>query len=244
MDHVKAVEENLAERYLLQEMSAAETEEFEQHFFACTECAMAVEEGDSLVANTRDVLAETRVETRAAAHRPLPSQQPEPFLEALAAWWRKPSFLLPVAASVLFAVVALYQGAVVIRGLRQAAGAARILPAFQLTGASRGDSAQITVTPGTPFFAVSLDIPPDVHFPQYLCEFSLGNRTLFRLSSAAPVEGQPITILVPTNQIQAGQYQVLIYGADANGRQQDRISTFAFGIQLAGSETRQDSPRK
>ena len=36
MDHLKAVEENLAERYLLQEMSAAETEEFEQHFFGHT----------------------------------------------------------------------------------------------------------------------------------------------------------------------------------------------------------------
>ena len=244
MDCLKAVEEHQAERYLLREMSAAETEAFEQHFFGCVECALAVEEGDSLIANTRAVITEIRTESNAGynpdpARRPLASQPQERFLAALAAWWREPWFLIPVAASLLFAVLALYQGAVVIPGLRHAAGAARILPAFQLTGASRGESAQITVTPDTPFFAVSLDIPPDVHFPQYICEVSSGSRALFRVDSLAPVEGQPITILVPTSQIQGGQYQVLIFGADGNGRQQDKISTFSFVVQLAGSAIRQ-----
>ena len=240
MDHLKAAEEHLAERYLLREMSAADAEEFEQHFFECTECASAVEEGDMFVANTRVVFAESGAGNRPEpARRLLASDQPETFWAALTAWWRTPWFLVPAGAAVLLGALALYQSTVVIPGQRQAANAARILPAFQLIGASRGDTAQITLAPGTPSFAVSLDIPPDVHFPQYLCEFSSASHTLFRLNSPAPVEGQPITILVPAKELHGGQYEIVIFGADANGQQGDKISTFAFGLHLAGSKLEQ-----
>ena len=43
-----------AERYLLGELSPDEAEEFEHHFFTCTECAIAVENGQEFIRAVRD----------------------------------------------------------------------------------------------------------------------------------------------------------------------------------------------
>ncbi len=42
MDHEQAVREGFAERYIHRRLTAAEMDEFEQHFFSCPECAEEV----------------------------------------------------------------------------------------------------------------------------------------------------------------------------------------------------------
>jgi anti-sigma factor RsiW len=56
MDHAEATRKSAAEQYLLGEMSEEEALEFERHFFACADCAEAVEAGAALAANARKVL--------------------------------------------------------------------------------------------------------------------------------------------------------------------------------------------
>lgn len=227
MDHVTAVNDRSAERYLLGEMSTVEAEEFERHYFDCQECALAVEEGQIFAANARAVFAEADPETTREE-----SRQPtkKSLLDLLRAWWRQPLMAFPAAAAVLLAAFSVYQGVVIIPGLRHELGEARVLPAFQLIGASRGAASQITIPSGTASFAVAADIPPDARFPQYLCQLSVSGRTVFRLAAPAPAEGQPITILIPAKNLQAGDYELAIYGADSNGQQRDRVSTFAFAL--------------
>src|ERR1700676_3255045 len=58
MDHAEATRRFAAEQYLLGELSESEREEFENHFFACPECAETVEAGVVLVANTQAVFGE------------------------------------------------------------------------------------------------------------------------------------------------------------------------------------------
>ncbi len=58
MDHQSAVDRNLAERYLLGELEAAEAAEFEEHFFDCPACAEDVRMGRTFVANLKAVLVE------------------------------------------------------------------------------------------------------------------------------------------------------------------------------------------
>lgn len=230
MEHVNAVNDRSAERYLLGEMSPSEAEEFERHYFECEECALAVEAGEIFVANARAVLAEPESE---AVHKDVARDTPrESFWSALTAWWTRPATMFPAVASLLLGALVLYQGAVVIPGLRQSLGEARVLPAFQLVGASRGEPAQIAIPPGTPSFAISVDIPSGVHFPGYLCYLSSGGRTVFGLNAPAPAEGQPITILVPAKDLQAGPYELGIYGADAGGRKLNQVSSFAFALKF------------
>jgi hypothetical protein len=128
--------------------------------------------------------------------------------------------------------IALYQGVVIIPGLRQNLGEARVLPAFQLIAESRGEESRIVVPFGTPSFAVSVDVPPDAHFPEYLCNFSVAGHAVFSLKAPAPPVGQPITILVPTGDLRDGVYELAIYGAKAGGHQRDRISTFSFALKF------------
>ena len=45
MDHSEAVRLMATERYLLNEFTPAQKEEFEEHFFGCQECALDVRMG-------------------------------------------------------------------------------------------------------------------------------------------------------------------------------------------------------
>ena len=218
MDHIKAVNDRFAERYLLG-MPAVEAEEFERHYFECEECALAVETGQVFAANAQAVLAEM-------APR-------ESFWDVLCAWWGTATVMFPAMASlVVLGAVSFYQGVVVIPSLRHAMGEARILPAFQLIAPSRGEAAQIAVPRGARSFAVSVDIPSDVHLPSYICSLSVGGRAVFDLIAESPANGQPITIEVPAKNLTAGTYELGIYGADAGGKKGERVSNFVFKLEF------------
>ncbi len=228
MDHSHATEVQAAERYLLGELPAAEAEEFERHFFECADCAQAVEAGSQFIANARVVFTEGSVESRRergdARHR-------VSVRERMRAWWSMPGWI-PAAAALALAVVAVYQGLVLIPGLRQGLDTARALPAFQLAGLSRGAGETVSVPAGTPWLALSLDVPPDVHFSRYLCVVSAGSRTLFRVESAAPAPGQPITILAPTRSLSPGSEEFTVYGLGPNGETRDKVASSIFQFQI------------
>ncbi len=232
MDHVKALQERSAERYVLGEMSVVEAEEFERHYFECQDCAVAVEDGQILEANARAVFGEPEAGIEPDRAR-VPDSRGSPresFWASFFGGWRSPAFSL--AAAAVLAAVSLYQGMVAIPGLRQQLGEARALPSYQLLPASRGEAQRIDIASGTPSFALSVDVPPDAHFPQYLCELSgPQGASVFRISAPAPGLGQPITILVPAANLVASQYQLNVYGEDSNGKQDNRISSVAFMLQ-------------
>ena len=108
MDHSQAIETQAAERYLLGELSASEAEDFEQHYFECTDCAEAVESGGAFIANARAVLG--RPSRLAAPASPPVPRKPFRFLSLRPQW----AFALASAAALAFAGVALYEGASVI----------------------------------------------------------------------------------------------------------------------------------
>jgi hypothetical protein len=244
MDHMQAVSDYSAERYLLGEMSATEVEEFERHYFECEACAMAVEAAQVFVANASSVLSEGAPEVARpevarpeaarpeAARKDAPAAPRQSMWEAVMAWRTNPAFAFTATTALVLGALAVYQGAVQIPGLRRNLEEVRILPSFQLVGTSRGEPARITVPSGTPSFSLSADIPPDVHFPGYLCDLSAGGRTLFSLPARVPAPGQPITILIPAKRLPAGTYELGIYGADAGGHKQDRVTASAFVLEF------------
>jgi hypothetical protein len=223
MDHSQAIESQAAERYLLGELTAVEAEDFERHYFECQQCVAAVESATQFIANVKVVSKE-----------PLLAEGREPpqrisWWNVAAAWWR-PAAALSLAATVVFGAVALYQGLIVIPGMRQGMETALALPAFQLTGAARGEEPLIRVRTGTLWVALSQDIPPDVHYPQYLCVLISAGQPVFHVLAPAPAAGQPITILVPVPKLRSGEYQLVIYGP--NGSEGDKITTYPFRFQL------------
>lgn len=217
MDHRYALESQAAERYLLGELPASEAEEFELHYFECQQCALAVESGEMFIAGAR---AESFAPPSAMAS---PAREAKPsFWTSLAAFWRQPAFGLCAAA--ILAAIVLYQSEVVIPGLHSA----RFLPAFHLIGASRAEDQEIKAPSGSAFLELDADIPPDVHFHNYLCVISSGGKSLPGIISPAPEDGHPVTILVPTDKLQPGKHELAIYGEGAEGKP---IQTYPFDFE-------------
>lgn len=228
MNHTKATEVRAAEKYLLGELRAEEAEDFERHYFECAECAEAVEAGNEFIANARAVLGEGDV--RPVHDRAAPQARKSRW-ERLRTWWTLP-VLVPAAAAFALAVVSIYQGFVVVPGLRQALESPRVLPAFQLAGVSRGAGTQISVPAGMGSLALAIDVPPDAHFPHYRCVLTAGNHAVFQVTAPAPADGQPITILTPTRTLSAGDYELAVYGLGAGGEQRDKVADSTFHFQL------------
>jgi hypothetical protein len=218
MDHRQAIDTQAVERYLLGELPAGEAEDFERHYFECPECALSVESGTLFIADARAVLS----------GREEPERLRKPFWNAVTqSWmrlWARPATALSMAAAVVLGAVALYQG-------YAARDVARPLPMFQLTGASRGEGVRIAVPAGTPSFALSADVPPDVHFERYVCALTSGGRIVFRVISPAPPEGQPITVLAPVRGLKTGNYELVISGLGPDGRESDKILADPFEFQ-------------
>jgi hypothetical protein len=232
VEHIHACETHAAERYLLGELTDSEAEDFELHYFECTECAMAVDAAGQFIANARATFAESEPPLTRAGVEPSRNS----FREALAAFWRRPALVMTVTAALLFGTIALYQGVVLIPGMRRSLDSARALPAFQLIGASRGEGAQVTVPAGAVSFALSVDIPPGTQFPKYLGVLSAGGRTVFKVVSPAPADGQPITILVPVKGLQPGNQELSVFGLGADGKQTAKISAWSFNFQFGDSQ--------
>src|SRR5271163_2963223 len=117
MNHTEAVSRGAAERYLLGQLSASESDEFEQHFFDCLECARELRAGAMFEENAKAVF----LEERAAAER-IPAEAGKPVEAKPSAWawfWQRPwGVAAPALAAVALAIATGYQATVVIPGLR------------------------------------------------------------------------------------------------------------------------------
>lgn len=81
MDHAEAITRGAVERYQLGELSEREIEEFETHFFDCTDCANELEAAAIFEENAKAVFLE---KSRGAAGAGLPRARYE---QARISWW-------------------------------------------------------------------------------------------------------------------------------------------------------------
>ena len=225
MDHFRAVEVQAAERYFLGELSPGEVEEFELHFFECSECAADVESAGMLVAGLRTGLA-----PEAARRAPqADNARPPSWWERLTAFWSRPAFLAPVAAAL--ACVAIYQGAVVIPSLR-VYDRAQALPAFQLMGASRGEASVVTVPAKAAAVALSMDLPGDQPASLYRCALvDAAGRVLWSIQAPAPPSGSPLVLLLPAGKLAPASYRLEVSIPRSATAEGDRIASYPFRLQ-------------
>jgi hypothetical protein len=238
--HDRASESHAAERYLLGELSAAEAEEFELHYFECAECAAAVESGELFIANARAVFAgkATVTEPEPRPLRQIPPGKPgkpgSTFLEALAAWMR-PSFAMPALAAALLGAVALYQGTVLIPELRKAADAAQSPVPVVLEAEVRGEPAPTTIPAGARFLALSLDLPPEPRFSQYICDLNAADGgNIFSVPCSAPSDGR--AMLVGVDIVSRGlkpgrKYTLSVTGREMRGQPSGKVAVASFEFQ-------------
>lgn len=228
MTHQEAVVSQAVERYVLEELSAAENEAFELHYFECSECAAAVEDGMQFRENARAVLAQT------PAQVPAPESHPNraSFWERWLDLFRMPAFAAAAVFAAAMGGVAVYEGAYLLPAARQMAAQAQPAFAIPLAGASRGAVEEVAVPRGTGALVFSIALPPDVHNPSYRWTLSEDGRKVSEASLPAPASGQSLLVTVPTSKVSTGNYEITIYGTDSSNRIGDKIDIYRTRLRV------------
>jgi hypothetical protein len=217
MDHAEAARRFAAEQYLLGELNGAEREEFEEHFFYCSDCAAAVEAGTALMANAREVLAEPGAVVRPAA------------AERKSRWlfwsgWR----LVPTAALAGWAL-AVVLGYQVLR--RPPAGQLVIAPAVSVRAARAQQS--LTFSRRQP--AIAFEIAPEWQqsYAGYEAQIERASdhEVVFKSTiSEEPGLANPLTVSLGTARLQPGAYLLMIYGLAEGAANQTALERISFTL--------------
>jgi Putative zinc-finger len=212
MDHDEAVRLKATERYLLQELDAAERDQFEDHLFDCQECALDVRAAAMFVEQSKVVLAEP-LAAPARVARPIPST-PKWML------WFRPAFVVPVMA-ILIATVA-YQSLVQVPHLELAANQPQVLPYASLNVSTRGTvSTHVSVRPGQSFDLL-VSIPPEKVYSTYIFElYNPAGKLEWSLQTPASSPDDTRSIHIPGNGLEQGTYKLIVKGIGATGQGSD-----------------------
>jgi Putative zinc-finger len=219
MDHQEALQRQAVERYLLGELAGPQREEFEAHFFGCTQCEEAVQTGAIFADNARAVFHEQ------------PDLAPAPGQRA--PWWQRfmPLVLAPVVAAAALLCLVVYQNAVQIPGLRTQLAQSivpQVLPSFALHSVRRSTAQEITLPAGARSYQLSVDLPFE-DAQGYVCRFlNAANQELFVLKVPRPASGDSLNFLINTLQTPPGQYRLLIGPGAAQSSQSVREYQFAL----------------
>jgi predicted anti-sigma-YlaC factor YlaD len=192
MDHNRAVESQAVERYLLGEMTPEERDVFEEHFFACEDCANEVRAGARFRANSRQILPE------------FPGHKAEAREKRFWNWWRPPALAWATAA---LAVVVVYQAAIQMPSLRRQLGA-QAVPALALHANTRGESLP-RVSASTGLFLVYFDLPGPAA-ASYQCVLTDASGKVVDNFPAASHPNEPLNVLLDRSRLAPGRYTLTL----------------------------------
>jgi hypothetical protein len=229
MDHSQAVRLMATERYLLNEFTPEQKEEFEEHFFGCPECALDVRMGAVLVANGPALAGTPEYVESVAMRRP-----------ARPGWfgWLRPAIVLP-AMAILLAVIS-FQSFVVRPRLKDTIAQLDqpqvLASAYLSTGNTRGASqTAVTAHEGTPFI-LFVDVPGESPSASFVAELygPAGVKEWSLQISPETVETAhgtlPIRVSVPHNQ--SGTYILILRSSGTNSAEGHEIGRYPFELKF------------
>jgi Putative zinc-finger len=225
MDHSEASRLMASEKYLLDELSPTEMEEFEEHLFGCHDCAMDVRAGSVFLEQGKLELANSEADTQRIAAEVRPSRG--------FSWWRA-AFAIPAMAILL--IVVGYQNLVTYPALKGALAenrAPRILPAAALvSSATRGaEPSVIRVNTGEPFL-LPVDIAAQTPYQSYVINLqNPSGGVQWSLPVSSELVKNTLTIAAPGVNT-AGHYEVVVLGRSANGETSE-VGRYPFELQFA-----------
>jgi Putative zinc-finger len=209
MGHDEAMRREAVEKYLMDEMSPPERDEFEAHFFDCRECA------EDLRATAAFLDEAKREFERGAAPRPKPEvAKGSRFGSRLSFLW-KPAFAAPAFALLLAVIV--YQNVAVhprLAGEVVRVDQPEVLSTVSLIGAGSrgGDIPSVTITGSQPVL-LTVDIPATEQYASYSCALiAPGGGLLWRVPVSAEQAKDTVSIRVPAGRRERGLYTLLVQG--------------------------------
>jgi hypothetical protein len=232
MDHEQAVDKGVVERYLLGDLSSSESEEFETHYFGCTQCAEELQAGAIFEENARAVFLEERP---AVARAPRVKNE----RVRLSWWgqlWLRPWSAVPALAAVALLCLSAYQAMVVVPGLRselRQAQAPQATASYVLQPLARGDERTTEVPRNYRAYELVIDKAWEKSYAQYHCSF-VDESGAARLSVTvpAPAPDKPLQILISKDQLPSGRYNVIVHGIAQDGKPEAELDRFLLILKL------------
>jgi hypothetical protein len=217
MDHTQAIDGKFTERYLLGDLTPAQRDQFEEHFFDCAICADDVQIGAVFVDSARAVLREGPISEEAATSTS----------ETVYARYGLPFQSAALAFVALLCVVG-YENVVTIPHLK-ANGASgvrspEILPSVSLVGlGSRAESNPVPAPLATDF-VFEMEIPGGPEFSSYLCEIRDQADTLkFSVPVSAVQARDTVRLAIPAGILTAAAYKLVVMGEKTGGAPQKLV---------------------
>ncbi len=223
MDHYQATELTAVEKYLLDELTPGERDDFEEHFFDCQECAIDLRSTAAFMAAAKKELQANPIP------KPRGATNGKSFFASL---W--PSALVWSALAASLLVIA-YQNLVVFpRYATEIAGlkAPEILPSISLVGGnSRGGQIPVAEVGAARPFLLQLDIPAQDRFSTYTCLLYSPSGTLaWRVEVSAQSAKDTVSIRVPSAGRQSGEYTLTVQGNTGQGGTPVDLAHYRFAL--------------
>lgn len=214
MDHNQAIDGKFTERYLLGELTPAQRDQFEDHFFDCASCADDVQTGAVFVDNARALLREGPISEEAAT-----SSKPGAFAR----------YGLPFQSAALGFVVLLcvmgYQNVVTIPGLKvhtSGPSAPKILKTVSLVGMGARAEANPVPAPAAEDFVFEMEIPGGPEFDGYKLKIFDQAGTLKYTVPLATAQAQDVVRLeITAGTLPADTYKLVVFGEQPGGAEKE-----------------------
>jgi hypothetical protein len=226
MDHTEAIRLQAAAKYALGELSPAQMDEYEEHYFDCAECALDVKAIMAFADDSCKVFREQ--DQREVVPEPAPSPK---------GWfaWLKPAFAVPAFAVLLLAIVGGYirfssvsKGngvgpvAVAVLHVQPTVGVDRILSSSFRIHDSRGaindgsepglSEDRVSVHSGQTF-ELDFDFSPKPQFSHYVGQLQdETGKPVLELSLSSEMVRREIHVPVPAGLVHNGIYRLVISG--------------------------------
>jgi Putative zinc-finger len=229
MDHNEALQSQACEKYLLGELSSAERDAFEDHYFSCAECAAQLRSAAEFLSASREILAGGSERASEATLKPDYVRPPRGWFP-----WLNPLVAGPAFAALLLFIA--YQNFVTIPRYKQSASP-RVLPMHSLITANTlgDDQLTFTVLPDQ-LFGVYVDAPYDPAYSTYLLTLLSPSGTTTPLRSLNAAEAQKTQIIAINPGRQAGKYAIVVSGLaspSADPSSARELARLQFSVALA-----------
>jgi len=229
MDHNQVIQMQAAVKYVLGELSPVQREEYEEHYFDCSECAVDLKALATFADTAREVLRQQ--EANQAVRVPAP---------AGAGWlrWFQPIVAIPAFAALLLIIV--FQNTVTIprAGQQASSTAANILfNSHPIRGVNTaGEESRILSIRPDESFLLNFDFVPTRTFDHYIGQLEdADGRVLLRSSIAGANANQEAHLPVPAGLLRPGKYVLAFYGdpgATGKPNSQNDAGRLSFAVEF------------
>jgi Putative zinc-finger len=223
MNHDEVVRQKLTERYLLHELEDQSRDEFEEHFFQCSECALDLRTASEFVETSKIIFLQPSEERLPAGSKPRKHSR--------FSWlgWLQPQ-LAAAAMALLIAVVG-YQNLVTLPRMARTIRQPQTLAWASLTTQTYGPGHALTVKSGEGF-VLFVRTPADGGYVRYIADLynPAGGLEYSLETPTASIEDQ-WPVFIPGANHEAGSYRIALRGVTASGETKD-LGSAPFTLQV------------